>query len=167
MSEMAREIVRHGSPDEWQDTILEKSLAEGELVILLSKLASSHVPHSVPSRPRVIQHHLQSRMTGTATRALPCTRAEAGYTMRRLWNRKAKSDRSSGLNLAKKKAGRATDPAGAAQCGTAARQNERHRGAAPVARVGGAVRPNIPPHPGQRAQRLRRADKLTSPNRAA
>jgi hypothetical protein len=40
-------IVRHGSPDEWEDSIPEESLAEGQLVILLGQLAASHLPQAV------------------------------------------------------------------------------------------------------------------------
>jgi len=46
---MARiwKIVRHGSPDEWDDSIPEKSLAEGQLVVLLGRLAANHLPHAI------------------------------------------------------------------------------------------------------------------------
>jgi len=46
---MARiwKIVRHGSPDEWEESIPEESLAEGQLVTLLGRLAASHLPHAV------------------------------------------------------------------------------------------------------------------------
>jgi len=37
-------IVRQGAPDQWEDSIPEKSLAEGQLVMLLSRLAASHLP---------------------------------------------------------------------------------------------------------------------------
>ena len=44
--QMARiwKIVRHGAPDQWEDSIPEESLAEGQLVVLLSRLAASHLP---------------------------------------------------------------------------------------------------------------------------
>jgi hypothetical protein len=47
--DMARiwKIVRHGSPDAWEESIPEESLAEGKLVILLGQLAASHLPHAV------------------------------------------------------------------------------------------------------------------------
>jgi hypothetical protein len=43
---MARiwKIVRHGASDQWEDSIPEESLAEGQLVVLLGRLAASHLP---------------------------------------------------------------------------------------------------------------------------
>ena len=51
---MARiwKIVRHGAADEWEDSIPETSLTEGQLVVLLGQLASSHLPRTV-TNPRV------------------------------------------------------------------------------------------------------------------
>lgn len=50
---MARiwKIVRHGSPEEWEDSISEESLAECQLVMLLGRLAASHLPQAV-THPR-------------------------------------------------------------------------------------------------------------------
>jgi len=46
---MARiwKIVRHGSSDQWEDSIPENSPAEGQLVVLLGQLAASHLPQAV------------------------------------------------------------------------------------------------------------------------
>ncbi len=43
---MARiwKIVRHGSTDEWEDTVSQKSVTEGQLVVRLGQLAASHLP---------------------------------------------------------------------------------------------------------------------------
>ena len=51
---MARiwKIVRHGAPDQWEDSIPEESLAEGEVVVLLSRLAASHVQPATAPLPR-------------------------------------------------------------------------------------------------------------------
>ena len=50
---MARtwKIVRHGADDHWEDSISEKSLAEGQLVVLLSRLAASHLPEAIRNPP--------------------------------------------------------------------------------------------------------------------
>ncbi|TPL49501.1 hypothetical protein [Mesorhizobium sp. B2-4-6] len=44
--DMARvwKIVRHGAADEWEDSIPEKLLPEGQLAVLLSRLVLSHLP---------------------------------------------------------------------------------------------------------------------------
>lgn len=46
---MARvwKLVRHGSPEEWEDSIPQKSLTEGQLVVRLGQLAASHLPDAV------------------------------------------------------------------------------------------------------------------------
>jgi len=43
---MARiwKIVRHGSPDEREDTVPQKSVTKGQLVVRLGQLAASHLP---------------------------------------------------------------------------------------------------------------------------
>jgi hypothetical protein len=51
---MARiwKIVRHGSPDHWEDSVPEESLAEGQLVTLLGRLAASHLLPATTPLPR-------------------------------------------------------------------------------------------------------------------
>jgi hypothetical protein len=60
---MARiwKIVRHGAPDQWEDSIPEESLAEGQLVMLLSRLAASHLPPAATtSLPRSAPRYTSS-----------------------------------------------------------------------------------------------------------
>ena len=59
--DMARvwKIVRHGAPDQWENSIPEKSLPEGQLVVLLSQLASSHLPPAA-TLPRNVPRHTTS-----------------------------------------------------------------------------------------------------------
>ena len=59
---MARiwKIVRHGAPDHWEDSIPEESLAEGQLVVLLGRLAASHLPPITTPLPRNAPRHTTS-----------------------------------------------------------------------------------------------------------
>ncbi|MGO4686304.1 hypothetical protein [Hyphomicrobium sp. 2TAF46] len=51
---MARfwKIVRHGASGQWEDSIPKDSLAEGQLVVLLGRLAASHLPPVATPLPR-------------------------------------------------------------------------------------------------------------------
>ncbi len=42
--------MRHGSPEQWEETILEKSLSQGDLVMRLGRLAMSHLEPAAPTR---------------------------------------------------------------------------------------------------------------------
>lgn len=54
-------IVRHGADDHWEDSIPEESLTEGQLVVLLSRLALSHLPPAATSPlPRNAPRHTTS-----------------------------------------------------------------------------------------------------------
>jgi hypothetical protein len=60
---MARfwKIVRRGATGQWEDLIPEESLAEGQLVVLLSRLARSHLsPAAAASLPRSAQRSTTS-----------------------------------------------------------------------------------------------------------
>lgn len=43
-------IVRHGSPEQWEETILDKSLSQGDLAMRLGQLAMSHLKPAAPTR---------------------------------------------------------------------------------------------------------------------
>ncbi len=50
---MARnwKIVRHGSPEKWEEFFPENLVAEGQLVVRLSQLAASHLPPAGAASP--------------------------------------------------------------------------------------------------------------------
>ena len=59
---MARiwKIVRHGAADHWEDSIPKESLDEGQLVVLLGRLAASHLPPVTTPSPRNAPPHTNS-----------------------------------------------------------------------------------------------------------